>query len=198
MLYSLIPFYITILLVEGVCVTTVILAPGVRGRWGLSHHFCTTSIASVASVASVANSKNTDFAVIYNDLALARSPNRAWHPMGLPHGPPGAQGAPNGPQRCPKTAKGTSKAGQRGPKAPQREPNSIYTNSRSTAQAAVTCFMICLSKIVVLHANKSFLNMFNVFFRFLNQKPCRTIVKLPQKASFETKMRSFGTSIALP
>ena len=124
--------------------TTVILAPGVRGRWGLSHNFCTTSVASVAPVA---DSKNADFAVIYNDLALARSPNRAWHPMGLPHGPPGAQGAPNGPQRCPKTAKGTSKAGQRGPKAPQREPNSIYTNSRSTAQAA---FILLLHYYVII------------------------------------------------
>ena len=140
--------HIHLLLFEGVCVTTVILAPGVRGRWGLSHHFCTTSVASVASVA---NSKNTDFAIIYNDLALARSPNRAWHPMGLPHGPPGAQGAPNGPQRCPKTAKGTSKAGQRGPKAPQREPNSIYTNSRSTAQAAVMLLLYVYQFFILLY-----------------------------------------------
>ena len=98
--------------------------PGPRRAWEVGseppflHHFD----RSGRSRRSGRDSKSVDFAVIYNDLALARSPNRAWHPMGLPHGPPGAQGVPNGPQRCPKTAKGTSKAGQRGLKAPQREP----------------------------------------------------------------------------
>ena len=69
-----------------------------RGRWGLSHHFCTTSdapVTSVAPVAPVANSKNVDLAVIYGDLAFARSPSQAWlgprGPWARAHGPgPGA------------------------------------------------------------------------------------------------------------
>ena len=79
----------------------------------------------------VNNSKNADFAAIYDTSALARSPNRACHPMGPPHGPPGAQGAPNGPQRCPKTATGSPKAGPRGPKAPQREPKGDQSRPKS-------------------------------------------------------------------
>ena len=39
---------------------------------------------------------------------------------------------------------------------------------------------------------------FNMFFRFLAEKRFKTIMKLPQKASFGTNMCSFGTSITLP
>ena len=38
----------------------------------------------------------------------------------------------------------------------------------------------------------------NVFFRFLAAIRLRSIIKLPQQASFGTKMCSFGTSITLP
>jgi len=76
--------------------------------------------ASASPASPVANSQNADFAAIYGTSALPRSPNRACHPMGRPHGPPGAQGAPNGSQRSPRMANGSPQAGQRGPKAPQR------------------------------------------------------------------------------
>ena len=45
--------------------------------------FDTTSVSPVAPVAPAANSQNADLAAIYSTSALARSPNRAWHLMGL-------------------------------------------------------------------------------------------------------------------
>ena len=53
-------------------------------------------------------------------------------------------------------------------------------------------------KIVVYDTNTMFLYSFNVFFRFLVEIRLRTIMKLPQQASFGTKTCSFGTSITLP
>ena len=42
------------------------------------------------------------------------------------------------------------------------------------------------------------LNSFNMFLRFLVGIRFRTMMKLPQKASFGTNTCSFGTSITLP
>ena len=87
-----------------------------------------------------------------NDVALAQgSPMGAkGHPKGAQGHPKGAKeaqrdpkGHPKGAQGHPKGAKASPKSTQRKPKAPQRHPNeakgttSIFTNSRSTAQAAV-------------------------------------------------------------
>ena len=38
---------------EGVCVTTVILAPGVRRRGGPSRHFDTTSLSALSALSAV-------------------------------------------------------------------------------------------------------------------------------------------------
>ena len=56
----------------------------------------------------------------------------------------------------------------------------------------------CLSKIVVVDIHVTFLNGFNLFFRFLAEIRFRTIMKLPQKASSRTKTCSFRTSVTLP
>ena len=53
-------------------------------------------------------------------------------------------------------------------------------------------------KIVVYDINTASFYSVNVFFRFLAEIRFRTIMKLPQKASFVTEMYSFGTSITLP
>ena len=56
-----------------------------------------------------------------------------------------------------------------------------------------------LSKIVDLHTNTKSSDSFNVFFRFLAAEiRFRTIMKLPQRASFGTKTCSFRTSVTLP
>ena len=53
-------------------------------------------------------------------------------------------------------------------------------------------------KIHCFDLHVTFFDRFNVFFRFLAEIRFRTIMKLPQKASFGTKTCSFGTSITLP
>ena len=66
-------------------------------------------------------------------------------------------------------------------------------------------FLICLSYRAFVMAlwfyvslNVTYFNYSALFLKFLAEIHFRTIMKLPQKASFGTKMCRFGTSITLP
>ena len=59
-------------------------------------------------------------------------------------------------------------------------------------------FKCMFIKIIVFDLHITFFDSLNMFFRFQAEIRFRTIMKLPQAASFETKPCSFGTSITLP
>jgi len=89
--------------------------PGPRCAWEGGVRASVFDTTSVSPASPAPSSKNIDFAAIYATLALARSPNRACHPMG-PHMDPLW-----GPRRSKWTPK-VSQDGKRGPKSTRREP----------------------------------------------------------------------------
>ena len=94
-MYNILYIYI---LFEGVSVTTVILAPGACGMGVRGAGFGTTSPDPVDPVT---NSKNAEVVRRLRTSELARSPNRAWHPMGPQRGqwdPKGSKWSPIGTQ----------------------------------------------------------------------------------------------------
>ena len=108
-------------LFEGVCVLPSSWPPACVEGGVRANAFDTTSPAPVIPASSP---KNADVAAIYATLALARSPNRACHPMG-PHmdplGPKALQMDPKGVPRRPTGVQRPVKGDPKAPKGNQRE-----------------------------------------------------------------------------
>ena len=105
-IYNIIHVYS--ILFEGVCVTTVILAPGACGRWAPSRVLDTTSVAPVAPVAPRGVFQKRRYDRYTRDFVAHEVPSfknfwkAATRDPKAPQGQPkGAQGRPRAPQGIP-------------------------------------------------------------------------------------------------